>query len=183
MLFETKTIPLKDGRNAILRAPKETEGAEMIIFLKQMSGETEFILRTPEECLETPEQEAEFLSRVNASASNLMIVCEVDGKIAGNCQISFKPRLKVRHRASLAIGILREYWNLGIGTAMFRELIDTARKNGVEQLELEYVDGNERGRALYEKMGFVTVGEKPDAFRLKDGSSHKEISMIKRLDM
>ena len=146
-----------------------------------MAGETEFILRTPEECMETPEQEAEFLTRLNASTSGMMIVCEVDGKIAGNCQIGFKSRLKVRHRASLAIGILQEYWNLGIGTAMFRELIDIARKNGVEQLELEFVEGNERGRALYEKMGFVTVGEKPDAYRLKDGSSRKEISMIKRL--
>ncbi|MBR4888792.1 MAG: GNAT family N-acetyltransferase, partial [Clostridia bacterium] len=74
MLFETKTITLKDGRNAVLRAPKETEGAEMIIFLKQLSGETEFILRTPEECLETPEQEAEFLSRLNNSMSSMMIV-------------------------------------------------------------------------------------------------------------
>ncbi|MBR4888117.1 MAG: GNAT family N-acetyltransferase, partial [Clostridia bacterium] len=130
----------------------------------------------------TAEDEKALFERVNASDSEAMLVCLVDGKVAGNCQIAWKKSIKTRHRAAVAIALLREYWNLGIGTAMFRELIDTARKNGVEQLELEFVEGNERGKALYEKMGFVVVGEKPDAYRLKDGSSRKEISMIKRLD-
>ena len=30
-------------------------------------------------------------------------------------------------------------------------------------------------------MGFVRVAERPDAFRLKEGTMRKEISMIKRL--
>ena len=52
----------------------------------------------------------------------MIFVCTVDGRIAGNCQISFTRRIKTRHRATLAIGILEKFWGLGIGTAMFTEL-------------------------------------------------------------
>ena len=100
---------------------------------------------------------------------------------ARKCQISFTRRIKTRHRATLAIGILEKFWGLGIGTAMFTELERIARENGILQLELDYIEGNERGRRLYEKMGFVQVAERPDAFRLKDGTMRKEISMFKRL--
>ena len=49
------------------------------------------------------------------------------------------------------------------------------------QLELEFVEGNERGYALYKKMGFEVIGVRPDAFRLKDGTLLKEYMMIKKL--
>lgn len=59
-------------------------------------------------------------------------------------------------------------------TAVFRE-------QGLTQLELEFIEGNERGRHLYEKMGFAVVAEKPNAIRLKDGTTLKEFFIIKEL--
>jgi ribosomal protein S18 acetylase RimI-like enzyme len=64
---------------------------------------------------------------------------------------------------------------------MFREMIELAREWGVEQLELEYMEGNERGIRLYEKMGFRTVAELPHAIRLRDGTYLREFTMIKTL--
>lgn len=43
-----------------------------------------------------------------------MITCFLEGKVAGNCQISFRSRMKDRRRASVAIAVLRELWSLGI---------------------------------------------------------------------
>lgn len=114
MLYEKKKITLKDGREAVLKAPDPSEAAAMLRFLKTLASETEFILRYPEECTETDEQEAAFLESVNQSPTDLMIVCTVDGEIAGNCQISFHKRLKIAHRADIAIGVLQKYWGLGI---------------------------------------------------------------------
>ena len=48
-------------------------------------------------------------------------------------------------------------------------------------VELEYMEGNERGRRLYEKFGFRIVAEKPNAYRLRDGSMRSEIHMQKYL--
>ena len=181
MLFPEKTITLKNGKTAILRSPKPEEAAEMLEYLRDVSGETHFVLREVEECTETLEQETAFLEATNASQGNVMIVCRIDGEVAGNCHLSFMKRAKVSHRASVAIALRQKYWGLGIGTAMFREMIALSRENGIAQMELEFIEGNERGRGLYEKMGFRIYAEHPDAIRLKDGTMLKEYQMMLKL--
>jgi RimJ/RimL family protein N-acetyltransferase len=111
----------------------------------------------------------------------MMIVCEVDGRIAGNCSIIFNSRIKTRHRASVGIALLKDFWGLGIGTLMFEDMILLAKQRGVMQIELEVVEGNERAMALYRKMGFEIAAEKPNAICLKDGTLLKEFIMIKML--
>lgn len=49
------------------------------------------------------------------------------------------------------------------------------------QMELEYVEGNSRARALYEKMGFRITGVRPNAIRLKDGTLLNEYTMIREI--
>lgn len=181
MIFETKTVRLKDGREAIFRSPKREDAAEMLEYLKTTSAQPHFLLRSPEECTETLEQETAFLERIINSGDTMMIVCEVDGKVTGNCQIRLNTRLKTRHRANIGIGLLQDYWGLGIGTAMFEELIRFAKDRGLYQLELEVIEGNERAMGLYRKMGFKVVAAKPDAIRLKDGTMLKEYIMVRKL--
>ena len=111
-----------------------------------------------------------------------MILCTVDGVLAGNCQITRMNRLKTRHRGSVAIALLKEYWSLGIGTALFREMIAIAEDWGLKQLELEYIEGNDRARRLYEKMGFHTTGALPNAIRLADGTMLKEFQMVRNME-
>ena len=112
---------------------------------------------------------------------SLILCCSVDGEIAGNCDIAFRSGIKMRHRAVVGIAIRKDYWDLGIGSAMFEELIAAAKDRGVEILELEFIEGNDRARHLYEKFGFRVVGERPNAFKLKDGTMRKEYFMQKDL--
>ena len=81
----------------------------------------------------------------------------------------------------MAIAVRKDYWNLGIGGAMMRAMIAWAKEAGAEQIELEYIEGNERGRALYEKTGFREYGRRPGAIRLKNGEYRQEILMLRRL--
>jgi RimJ/RimL family protein N-acetyltransferase len=183
MIVEKKEIILKDGRKAILRSARDEDIPGMLEYLYISAGETDFILRYPEECGKyTAEGEKELFDRVNASDNEAMIVCLVDGKVAGNCQIVWKTGIKTRHRAQVAIALLKEFWNLGIGTAMFTEMIDIARSNpDIIQMELEFIEGNTRARALYEKMGFRITGVKPNAIRLKDGTLLNEYQMVRKM--
>lgn len=136
MFYQKKEIQLKDGRTAVLRAPDPArDAAETVDFLQQACGETEFLARYPEERAFKPEAEVGYLQSVLDSPFQMMIVCTVDGKIAGNCQIVFMNTEKTRHRAA----------------------------------------------ALYRKMGFSVMAEIPDAFRFRDGSSHKAIYMRRLL--
>lgn len=177
------TYSMKDGRQALIRSPKEEDIQGMLDYLYRSAGETEFIIRYPEECgIYTPEMEKALFDRVNDADNEAMLVCLVDGKVAGNCQIAWKKSLKTRHRAAVAIALLKEYWNQGIGTRMFEEMIRIAEENEqILQMELEFIEGNRRARALYEKMGFRITGVRPNAIRLKDGTLLNEYTMIREI--
>ena len=169
MQYDEKTIPLKNGKSARLRAAREEDAGAMLDFIRRAARETDYLALTPAETdAYTVESEAEFLRDPIRSPNKLMIVAEVDGAVAGNCQLVFLCSGKTCHRAAVMIGLLREFWGLGIGSAMFAEM--------------EVIEGNERAMGLYRKMGFTVMAEHPDAFRLSDGSSHAAIFMRKVLE-
>jgi len=174
---------LKDGRRAVLRSPLEEDVPGTLQYLVQSAGESEFIVRYPEECGKyTPEGEKLLFQRKNDSENEAMLVCVVEGKVAGTCEVNFFTSIKTRHRCTVAIALLKEFWNQGIGTVMFKALIGLAEKReGLLQMELEFAEGNDRARHLYEKMGFRIVGVRPDALRLKDGRLLHEYMMIRKM--
>ncbi len=50
MVINDVWFELKDGRKALLRSPKEEDVESTLEYLRVSAGETEFILRCPEEC-------------------------------------------------------------------------------------------------------------------------------------
>jgi len=183
MIFEEKKITLKNGRTAILKSPCIEDAEKMLHYIKKSCGETDFLTRYPEEWNNVSiASEEKWVRNLRESQSALAITCYIDGEIAGNCEINFRGGMKTSHRATVAIAILKEYWNLGIGSAMFAELIAVAKaRPETEIVELEFVEGNDRAKALYEKYGFQIVGERPNAFQLKDRRLLKEYFMQKEL--
>lgn len=182
MILQPKQITLKDGRAAILRSPEVADAAELLAYITKACGETEFLARYPEEWENMPlEREQAWVQNLRESPNILAIACFIDSKLAGNCEISFKPGIKMGHRATVAIAILQEYWGLGIGSAMFEEMIAAAKEHGTMIMELEFIEGNDRARALYEKFGFEIVGKKPNAIRQRDGRLLSEFMMQKHL--
>lgn len=181
MIYQPKEILLKNGVTAIFRSPTKEDAAQMIEYLHTTCSETNFLTREPEEAIMPIEKEERFLNSIINSENDLMIACEISGKIIGDCNLNRYSKLRMKHRAEIGIAICKEYWGLGIGNYMFSELIRIAKKLGIKQLELEVVSDNLRAIKLYEKFGFITVGEKPNSLCLKDGTMLKEFSMIKEL--
>ena len=184
MVIDDVKFLLKDGREAVLRSPREEDVESTLEYLVVSAGETDFILRYPEECGKyTPEGEKKLFEQKNASPNEAMIMCVVDGRVVGNCEISFFRGMKTRHRASIGIALISEFWNQGIGTKMFEEMIRLAEtREEVTQLELEFVEGNARARHLYEKMGFRIAGVHPNAIRLKNGTLLNNYLMVKEVE-
>lgn len=183
MIFEDKKIILKDGTTAILKTP-EIEDAEMLLnSIKTASNETEFLSRIIEDWeTVTVESEEKFINNVRESRNTLFVACYADGVIAGNCDITFKTGSKTSHIATIGIALQKKYWNIGIGSAMFNELIKAAKNHeGTEIVDLEMVEGNDRAKALYEKFGFQTKSLKPNFFKLKDGTYQNLVYMQKYL--
>lgn len=182
MVVEDKKIILNNGQICILRSPRIDDAVQMIEYLKISASETEFLLRYPEEVNVTIEQEQKMLQWYLESKMDVMIVAEVDGDVVGNCSFSqVGNKIRVRHRCSVGIALCQNVWGLGIGTALLELLIAKAAECGYEQMELDVVSRNVRAIHLYEKMGFVKCGIKPNAIRHKDGTYDDDIIMVKQL--
>ena len=181
MIYPSKEIRLKNNVPAIFRSPTKEDAEAMLQYLQTTCAETNFLTREPEEASIPIEKEERFLENICKSNNDLMIACEIGGKIIGNCNLNRYSKTRMHHRANIGIAICKEYWGLGIGNHMFSELIRIAKEEGIKQLELEVIEGNERAIHLYKKFGFYVVGEKPNSLRLKDGTMLKELSMIKEI--
>lgn len=181
MRTRARTITLRDGRTALLRPPELRDAQALVDNLRQMSGETPFLLRTAEECTMTVSGEETFIRHLLDSPLDVMLVCEAEGSVIGSCSLSRHPFRKTCHRAEVALALLKAWWGLGIGRAMLSAMEEEARAMGVAQLELEYIEGNDRARALYERHGFHPAGEHPNAIRLEDGSMRALCLMLREL--
>ena len=113
-----------------------------------------------------------------------MMMAVVEGKVAGNGSINgIGNKRKISHRCSLAIALYKDYWGLGIGTAMIGYLTELATQVGWHQVDLEVVAENLTAQALYKKCGFIESGRRHNALRFDDGSYHDEILMYKILNV
>ena len=178
-----KTITLKDGRNCIIRNGLAQDGnAAREVFLRT-HGETDYLLTYPDETRMTGEQEAQFLKERTESLDEVELVAEIAGCLVGTAGIRCLGRMdKIRHRAEFGIGILRDYWGLGIGRALTESCLECARAAGYAQLELDVVAENAPALALYQSLGFTEYGRNPRGFRSRRSGWQELVLMRLELD-
>lgn len=179
MKYTPEKFELKDGRICIIREIQVKDAAETVEYLKTIMGESDFLYSYPEEITISVAEEEKMIKGFNESDNILMLVVEMDGRLIANGTITRMKKKKMHHRGNVAIAVLKEFWNLGIGKKMLISLEYYAKEMGISQLELDYFSGNERGRVLYDKIGYIQVGETPNAFILKDGTRYNNITMVK----
>ncbi len=177
-----QTILLENGKEALIRNGDESDGSAVFEVFNRTHGETDYLLSYPDENSFDPEQEAQFLKEKAASADEAELVAIVDGKIAGTAGIdSVGKKYKVKHRAEFGIGILKEYWGLGLGKALTKACIQCAKDAGYDQLELNVVAENERAMSLYQSLGFVEYGRNPRGFNSKKTGYQELVYMLLKL--
>ena len=71
MIFEEKTIILKDGRTAILKSPCVEDAEKLLNYIKKSCSETDFLARYPEEWTTTIGQEEAWVNRLRSAPDTL----------------------------------------------------------------------------------------------------------------
>lgn len=178
----SQTITLKNGAECILRNGTANDAEAALDVFLSTHQQTDNLLTYPDENQTTVDDEAQYLKDKTLSHNEIEIVAEVAGKIVGTAGISeVGSCYKLRHRAEFGIGIDREYWGLGIGSAMLSACIDCAKKASYSQLELNVVSDNHSAIAMYKKAGFVEFGRNPKGFRSRVNGYQELVYM--RLDL
>ncbi len=162
-------IILKNGKECILRNATAADAKEIKIHRIIVAGETDYMLRYPDELTMTEEEEAMTLEKKENSVDEMMLIAEIDGKLVANAGIYPIGRCdRIKHKADFGVSVKKAYWGMGLGTIMLERMIDIARTAGYEKLNLEVIEGNESAIRIYEKYGFKLYGTEEKGFRYRN---------------
>jgi phosphinothricin acetyltransferase len=107
--------------------------------------------------LRTPEERAAWLAA--KGPRHPVIVVEDGDHVIGWASLNqFNPRETYRHVVDLSIYVERGDRGKGVGKVMLARLIELAREQRFHKMVLSAFPDNAGGMALYERMGFRTVG-------------------------
>src|SRR6056297_1306362 len=137
----------------------DSDDAEWVIsYLKKVGGETNFLTFGKEGVSYTIEQEKVLLRNMKETKGNYMIGGYLKNKLVTVGSITSSSKERLKHKADVGISVLKDYWNIGIGSQMMEYLIFLCRKNSFRKIDLIVYENNERAIKLYEKLGFVKEG-------------------------
>ncbi len=108
--------------------------------------------------LRTPEERRQWLA--GRSPRHPVIVAENaagEGVGWGSLNV-FNPREAYRFIADFSVYVERSWRGKGVGKVVLERLIELARQHGFHKMVLSAFPTNAGGMALYEKLGFRTVG-------------------------
>lgn len=175
---------LKNGKSVLIREVEKTDAENFINLMKTVDSESKFLGREPFEFDTTLEEECKFLENIIRDETKTTLVAICDEKVVGQISVSLvRNRLRFKHRAEMAIMIMKDYTSIGIGGKLMTEMINwcKSKEPKVEQIELEVVANNEKAISLYKSFGFEKYGVIPNALKYQDGTYADEYFMLKKL--
>ena len=172
----------KNGRIILIRSARVEDAQAMVDYLKTTAGESNYLTRSPEEVVITLPEEEAFLRLLIKDERRFMLNAFDGDKLVGNIYLAERSsRKRIRHRASMGIAVIKDYWGLGIGRALMMAALQTAEKLGFEQVELGVYANNEKALKLYQSLGFEMYGRLPRACKLGEDDYQDDLLMIKML--
>jgi RimJ/RimL family protein N-acetyltransferase len=164
-----------------IRQIREEDAENFLAMLKMLDNETTFMMYEPGERSTTVEEQRERIRETLTKDYQAIFVAEDDDWIVGYLAARGGELRRIRHRAYIVVGIIKEFQGRGVGKKLFEEMEKWARTKNMHRLELTVMVGNERGIRLYQKMGFEFEGVRKDSM-LVDGEYADEYNMFKMLD-
>jgi len=163
-----------DGRPLLLRRAGAGDAEALIAAVDAVAREGAYFLRG--HFAQPIEEEREFLARAEEQG-RLVLLAEVEGRLAGWVTVSrFRQDFR-RHCVELGIGVQAAWRGVGVGRALMEAAIAWAAAKGFERVELGVRASNDRARRLYERLGFVQEGVARRAVKDDRGHYDDSISM------
>ena len=172
-----RIFSLKDGREAILRTPKQNDLEDLLKLINSLVDEGAEIATTSQV---TREEETEWLRKMLEGLEKdelFFLVAEVNRKVVASSDIHI-PVGDQNHVGILGVAIKREFRDLGIGTQMMQTLVEQAGAMGLTALTLNVFATNKRAIHVYGKVGFLKTGTAPMRY-FRRGRYIDEVKMTK----
>ncbi len=153
---------MEHSRLNIRRATRDDLPAIVRLLADDPLGQQREVVADP-----LPESYAQMFALIDSDPRHELIVVELDGEVIGTAHLMLLPSLSYRGsmRAQVeSVRVDRRYRSQGVGTHLFRWLIDRARAKGCRLVQLTTHAQRADAHRFYERLGFVAshVGMKLD---------------------
>jgi ribosomal protein S18 acetylase RimI-like enzyme len=162
---------LKNGLTLTVRNVTPDDAESVVAYMDAVGGESNNLTFGAGELEITAEKEREIIDGVHRDGRSVMLAGYIGWELTSVSSLKCLERPRVRHNSDFSITVREKFWNLGVGDAMLRAVVDYARERGdIKNITLGVRAGNDGAVHLYEKHGFVRTGMTKDYFRFGDGS-------------
>lgn len=144
-----------NGKQVLLRPVTVNDAEATLRIVGEIAAEGGMFLIIPQE-LRTLEQQRQVLAAL--TPDSFFIAAEVDGEVVGFVDIRRGTLAKLRHTATLGIGVAAAYRSMGIGTLLLQATERWARRVGVRRINFGVIATNERAIGAYLKAGYQQEG-------------------------
>ncbi len=167
--FKSIEIRLKNGKVVKIRQAEIGDAEKLLRTIEKYISQSEFIPKLEKEVKLTIEQEREWINYFLTYDNSLLLVAEYENTIIGNIDLTGNQRKVMEHTAVIGMGLLKEWRNIGLGTALISSIIEWSKVNPIlELIWLQVYAENELGLGLYRKMGFIESGVIKNFFKHND---------------
>ncbi|MBU7474761.1 GNAT family N-acetyltransferase [Lactiplantibacillus pentosus] len=137
-----------------VRPAEVTDAAQLLALLAQLGRESNTFTVDDgiEELSET--DEAEQIERISGTTTNVIFVAVLGDRLIGVSTVQASTDFSAA-QGEVGVAVLKEFWGMGLGTALVEEILDWARNySSFERLVLTVQLRNTRAAKLYQHLGF-----------------------------
>lgn len=176
--FPETEILLKNGEKVTIRQAQKSDAEQLIKTVKHYVKESTFIPMLESEFTLTIEQEEAWIQSFIDFENSLLLLAIHNNQIIGNIDVTGSRRKIMQHTAVIGMGMLPQWQNCGLGTALMSLVINWAKANSLlEILWLQVYTANNLGLNLYKKVGFKEVGIISGFFK-QDNTYYDNLTMV-----
>ncbi len=159
MNIKPQNHKLKNNENILIREASPDDAKEMLIYVDQISGESDNLTFGPGEFKITLDKEKDLLRNYNESSNDIFLLGFIGNKIVSSINYFGGKRPRVVHVGEFGMAVIKDKWNLGIGSLMVDSLLEWSKENGItKKINLHVRADNQPAIYLYRKKGFKEVG-------------------------
>ncbi|MGB0588075.1 MAG: GNAT family N-acetyltransferase [Myxococcota bacterium] len=171
----------KAGEPFIIRAADRRDASAYLVHTKALVGETVYMLKGVQDTLPDLAEQRLIFDYFSRTLTCLCLVASRPSlglgrePILASLTLTGARTQRTQHTVQLGMGVLREAWGLGIGSALLDAALTWARANPIlSRVRLQVYQDNHAARKLYESRGFVDEGVMQDEVLL----SNQWVSLI-----
>ena len=180
--MEPQEFTLKNGKKIAVRQAELNDAEALLRYAEELFKDDKFLLTTRQEIAEdlTVEKQKERIEKYLNKSGMIMLIAEVDGVIAGASDVDNGSKKRRQHVGRVSMSVLKDYRNIGCGTALLQSIIQWAREDElIEKLSLEVFASNANAIGLYKKLGFCEQGRAPKELKTNEDEYVDMILMYK----